>query len=157
MKLQLPNVDLSLGPPWNPSSSIESARNASIPETCPESRAPSNVSTGRVTDSVESQASVARLLPPKRSHSALTDTDTDKSLNSEAQSIDRDLDMLSLNLGSREKNYLGSSSGLLFARLLHSQRGGLTERNLAQIGHSITVLQNAKQEYNRIHGTLVLV
>ncbi|KAJ5572752.1 hypothetical protein N7450_009736 [Penicillium hetheringtonii] len=53
----------------------------------------------------------------KRSHSAM-ESDADSPLSAKARSVAIDLGMLSLQSDSRQKHYLGSSSGLLFAKLM---------------------------------------
>jgi hypothetical protein len=46
------------------------------------------------------------------------DSDADSPLSAKARSVAIDLGMLSLQSDSRQKHYLGSSSGLLFAKLM---------------------------------------
>lgn len=53
----------------------------------------------------------------KRSLSAM-ESDADSPLSAKARSVAIDLGMLSLQSDSRQKHYLGSSSGLLFAKLM---------------------------------------
>ncbi|KAJ5712157.1 hypothetical protein N7488_006313 [Penicillium malachiteum] len=53
----------------------------------------------------------------KRSHSVV-ESDTDSPLSAQARSVAIDLGMLSLQSDSRQRHYLGSSSGLLFANLM---------------------------------------
>lgn len=53
----------------------------------------------------------------KRSHSAM-ESDADSPLSAKARSVAIGLGMLSLQSDSRQKHYLGSSSGLLFAKLM---------------------------------------
>jgi hypothetical protein len=54
---------------------------------------------------------------PKRSHSAM-ESDVGSPLSVNARSVAIDLGMLSLQSDSRQKHYLGSSSGLFFTKLL---------------------------------------
>jgi hypothetical protein len=53
----------------------------------------------------------------KRSHSTM-ESDADSPLSAKARSVAIDLGMLSLQSDSRQKHYLGSSSGLLFTKLM---------------------------------------
>ncbi|KAJ5111399.1 hypothetical protein N7532_001934 [Penicillium argentinense] len=53
----------------------------------------------------------------KRCHSAM-ESEADSPLSAKARSVAIDLGMLSLQSDSRQKHYLGSSSGLLFAKLM---------------------------------------
>lgn len=54
---------------------------------------------------------------PKRSHSAM-ESDVGSPLSVNARSVAIDLGMLSLQSDSRQKHYLGSSSGLFFTKLM---------------------------------------
>lgn len=61
------------------------------------------------------------LASSKRPHEALANTASTESFNSEAQAVAVDLGMLTLTSDSREKHYMGSSSGLYFTHLLQQQ------------------------------------
>lgn len=54
----------------------------------------------------------------KRSHSAMEESDVGSPLSIKARSVAIDLGMLSLQSDSRQQHYLGSSSGLLFTKLV---------------------------------------
>lgn len=54
----------------------------------------------------------------KRSHAAMDESEETQPLSVEARSVAIDLGMLSLHSDSRQKHYLGSSSGLLFTKLI---------------------------------------
>lgn len=49
---------------------------------------------------------------------SVMESDADSPLSAKARSVAIDLGMLSLQSDSRQKHYLGSSSGLLFAKLM---------------------------------------
>lgn len=54
----------------------------------------------------------------KRSYSAMEESDVGSPLSVKARSVAIDLGMLSLQSDSRQQHYLGSSSGLLFTKLV---------------------------------------
>ncbi|XHG08636.1 hypothetical protein AWENTII_011730 [Aspergillus wentii] len=56
--------------------------------------------------------------PAKRSHASMEESEAERPLSVEARSVAIDLGMLSLHSDSRQKHYLGSSSGLLFTNLI---------------------------------------
>ncbi|KAJ5087182.1 hypothetical protein N7456_010798 [Penicillium angulare] len=63
------------------------------------------------------EVTVEEGLTNKRSHSVM-ESDTNSPLSAQARSVAIDLGMLSLQSDSRQRHYLGSSSGLLFAKLM---------------------------------------
>ena len=54
----------------------------------------------------------------KRSHSTMEESEVGSPLSIKARSVAIDLGMLSLQSDSRQQHYLGSSSGLLFTKLV---------------------------------------
>ncbi|RFU28113.1 hypothetical protein B7463_g8221, partial [Scytalidium lignicola] len=56
--------------------------------------------------------------PAKRPYSWIAESERDTTFSDEARSVAVNFGMLSLNSDSRQTHYLGSSSGLLFARLI---------------------------------------
>lgn len=60
----------------------------------------------------------ARLATGKRSYDSLEEPTLEQPLSVEAHSVAMDLGMISLHSDSRQKHYLGSSSGLLFMKLI---------------------------------------
>jgi hypothetical protein len=111
----MPDFDLSQGPQVNFSflegqmttESVELQESASTSTNV-------NVSAPVATASPQSNGS-------KRPHSAVDELETDRPFSDEARSVAIDLGMLSLNSDSRQKHYLGSSSGLLFTRLIGAE------------------------------------
>lgn len=79
--------------------------------------APRASATQRDTSEPSIQESLEEPVTNKRSYSAM-DSDADSPLSAKARSVAIDLGMLSLQSDSRQKHYLGSSSGLLFAKLM---------------------------------------
>ncbi|KAF2137192.1 uncharacterized protein K452DRAFT_278809 [Aplosporella prunicola CBS 121167] len=55
---------------------------------------------------------------PKRPHTTMASSGSERPLAEEARSVVTDLGMLTLNSDSRQRHYLGSSSGLLFTRII---------------------------------------
>lgn len=54
----------------------------------------------------------------KRSFASMEEQEVERPVSVEARSVAIDLGMLSLHSDSRQKHYLGSSSGLLFMKLI---------------------------------------
>lgn len=54
----------------------------------------------------------------KRPHAAMEDSEVERPISAKARSVAIDLGMLSLQSDSRQKYYLGSSSGLFFTKLV---------------------------------------
>ena len=76
--------------------------------------------TGRVSMSHEPlvfEENQKRTVTNKRSHSTM-ESDASLPVSVNARSVAIDLGMLSLQSDSRQKHYLGSSSGLLFTKLM---------------------------------------
>ena len=67
----------------------------------------------------------------KRSYSYAAESEKERQLSDEVRSVAVDLGMLSLNTDSRQSHYLGSSSGILFTRLIEADNTSRieTERN----------------------------
>ncbi|KAJ4299216.1 hypothetical protein N0V90_004460 [Kalmusia sp. IMI 367209] len=57
-------------------------------------------------------------VPPKRPHALLDDSTEEQPFATEARSVALDLGLLTLNSDSRQKHYLGTSSGRLFTSLI---------------------------------------
>ncbi|KAF5550745.1 pyrimidine pathway regulatory 1 [Fusarium mexicanum] len=104
IKERLPDVDLRSGPQVDPSSDPTApAQDERIPE--------------------DADISISSVLPVstisrKRSAEASGHSDQDESFPERAHSVAVNLGMLSLNIDSPQKHYLGSSSGLLFTNLI---------------------------------------
>lgn len=107
-----PDFDLSQGPQVN----------ADFVETLNTSQDGPSVAHGasatqRDTSELTLQEFLEVPVTNKRSYSAM-ESDADSPLSAKARSVAIDLGMLSLQSDSRQKHYLGSSSGLLFAKLM---------------------------------------
>lgn len=100
----LPDVDLSTGPQVE----FDGADVVAQPET----------SNRAGVATAQDQASSRSPGTNKRSHASIAQDDGQQFFNSEARSVALDLGRLSLNADSREKHYLGSSSGLIFSYLI---------------------------------------
>jgi hypothetical protein len=104
IKERLPDVDLRSGPQVDPSS---------------DPTAPSQ--DKRIPEDVDGSISSIPPVPTvsrKRSAEASGQSDQDESFPERAHSVAVNLGMLSLNIDSPQKHYLGSSSGLLFTNLI---------------------------------------
>lgn len=96
---------------FNPSREINRDRETTRGET---------TMTGRVSMSHEPlvfEENQERTVTNKRSHSTM-ESDASLPVSANARSVAIDLGMLSLQSDSRQKHYLGSSSGLLFTKLM---------------------------------------
>lgn len=107
-----PDFDLSKGPQVN----VDSVETLNTSQDGP-SVAPRASATQRDTSEPSFQEPSNEPVTNKRSHSAI-ESDADSPLSAKARSVAIDLGMLSLQSDSRQKHYLGSSSGLLFAKLM---------------------------------------
>ncbi|KAF5252849.1 hypothetical protein FANTH_2173 [Fusarium anthophilum] len=104
IKERLPDADLRSGPQVDPSSDPTApAQDERIPEDADIS-----------ISSVPPVSTISR----KRSAEASGHSDQDESFPERAHSVAVNLGMLSLNIDSPQKHYLGSSSGLLFTNLI---------------------------------------
>ncbi|KAG5803733.1 hypothetical protein H9Q74_011678 [Fusarium xylarioides] len=107
IKERLPDVDLRAGPQVDPSS---------------DPTAPSQ--DERIPEDADISISSIPPIPPvptasrKRSAEVSGQSDQDESFPERAHSVAVNLGMLSLNIDSPQKHYLGSSSGLLFTNLI---------------------------------------
>ena len=75
-----------------------------------------------------------RKTPFKRSYSFAAESEKERHFSDDVRSVAMDLGMLSLNTDSRQRHYLGSSSGLLFTRLIEAEDE--TNPSAAQSAHS---------------------
>lgn len=110
-----PSFDLTKGPqidadlfegsslPWPPHQSPSSA----VSDTPP-----------RAASSTEMASAVEGPATGKRSHASMEESEIERPPSVEARTVAMDLGMLSLQSDSRQKHYLGSSSGLLFMKLI---------------------------------------
>ncbi|WZH42090.1 uncharacterized protein QYS62_003058 [Fusarium acuminatum] len=102
---RLPDVDLRLGP------QVETAFEASA--TSQDDRASEEADIA-----ISTSATAAPPASRKRSAEVATQDEQDESFSERAHSVAMNLGMLSLNIDSPQKHYLGSSSGLLFTNLI---------------------------------------
>jgi hypothetical protein len=107
----------------------------------------------------------------KRSYSFAAESEKERHFSDQVRSVAIDLGMLSLNTDSRQRHYLGSSSGLLFTRLIEadndprtrtpqSMQGGMQtsgeweglipEKRSRFIGHARPMKQTHQWLYNKI-------
>ncbi|CAI7657060.1 unnamed protein product [Penicillium manginii] len=107
-----PDFDLLQGPQVNADFVERLNTSSDGPSVAPRASA-----TQRDTSEPSLQESLEESVTNKRSYSAM-DSDADSPLSAKARSVAIDLGMLSLQSDSRQKHYLGSSSGLLFAKLM---------------------------------------
>ncbi|KAL4898062.1 fungal-specific transcription factor domain-containing protein [Aspergillus ambiguus] len=106
-----PSFDLSQGPQVDGIMPRTSTSNGSLSVTA--SNASQLALAGTIIDTTEDAN------PPKRTYTEFRASDTsDSPVTVEARSVAMDLGMLSLHSDSRQKHYLGSSSGLFFTRLI---------------------------------------
>ena len=91
----------------------------------------------------------------KRAYSSTHENETDAPFQTEARSVAHDLGRLSLNADSREKHYLGSSSGLIFSYLVQtgspSDSSDLTRSRARSIALG---RRRIKQDYTEIYQKL---
>lgn len=139
----LPNFDLSAGPRVE----FDGSDVFNQPE-------PAHVVRGvEVPDSSPPRGSG----PNKRSHDAVAQDDSQRSFNSEARSVALDLGRLSLNADSREKHYLGSSSGLIFSYLIGTPPSTADEPVTADLRKTVTGSSQNRQTFELCHRLLVAV
>ncbi|RBA20603.1 hypothetical protein FPRO05_08050 [Fusarium proliferatum] len=101
---RLPDVDIRSGPQVDPSSDLTApSQDERIPEDA---------------DITISSIPPAPTISRKRSAEPSGQSDQDESFPERAHSVAVNLGMLSLNIDSPQKHYLGSSSGLLFTNLI---------------------------------------
>lgn len=101
---RLPDVDLRSGPQVDPSSDPTApSQDERVPED---------------TDITISSIPPAPAVSRKRSAEPSGQSDQDETFPERAHSVAVNLGMLSLNIDSPQKHYLGSSSGLLFTNLI---------------------------------------
>ncbi|KAJ4123367.1 hypothetical protein NW765_006378 [Fusarium oxysporum] len=104
IKERLPDVDLRSGP------QVDASADPTAPSQ--DERIPEDADVS--TSSIPPVPTVSR----KRSAEASGQSDQDESFPERAHSVAVNLGMLSLNIDSPQKHYLGSSSGLLFTNLI---------------------------------------
>ncbi|KAK1147518.1 hypothetical protein N8T08_000859 [Aspergillus melleus] len=76
----------------------------------------------------------------KRSHTTMEDSEGERPISAKARSVAIDLGMLSLQSDSRQKYYLGSSSGLFFTKLV-----GLDSELLSSNPTALTTAVNSRR------------
>ncbi|GIJ87074.1 hypothetical protein Asppvi_005976 [Aspergillus pseudoviridinutans] len=108
-----PEFDLSQGPKVN-ANFMESLN---VPQDRLNTMNIASVPRRRISEPPSNDESLEDAAANKRSHSVM-ESDADSPLSAKARSVAIDLGMLSLQSDSRQKHYLGSSSGLLFAKLM---------------------------------------
>lgn len=108
-----PDFDLSQGPKVN--ANFMETLNLSQDRLNTQDTAPT--SQGSVSELPSQDEILGDTATNKRSLSVM-ESDADSPLSAKARSVAIDLGMLSLQSDSRQKHYLGSSSGLLFAKLM---------------------------------------
>jgi hypothetical protein len=91
----------------------------------------------------------------KRSLSVM-ESDADSPLSAKARSVAIDLGMLSLQSDSRQKHYLGSSSGLLFAKLMGLDNDIRRERGASQ-ARRLTPQRVSAEMYRSLYDQLRMV
>ncbi|KAK5058695.1 hypothetical protein LTR84_010959 [Exophiala bonariae] len=104
---QLPHVDLTKGP--------------QVDNEGPGSEGPKALSTADTQRAALDATMSSGIAGQKRAREIGSNDVPTESLNAEAQTVAMDLGMLTLGSDSREKHYMGSSSGLYFTHLLQSQ------------------------------------
>ena len=77
----------------------------------------SDTSHHAVSLSTEMASAVERPTTGKRTHASMEESEIERPPFVEARTVATDLGMLSLQSDSRQKHYLGSSSGMLFMKL----------------------------------------
>lgn len=108
-----PKFDLSQGPKVNKNF----METLNVTQDCLGARDVASISRGSASEPLTQEGIPGDAAMNKRSHSVM-ESDTGSPLSAKARSVAIDLGMLSLQSDSRQKHYLGSSSGLLFAKLL---------------------------------------
>jgi hypothetical protein len=143
VRTHLPSFDLNGGPQvdFEPLASDDNRSTTSAP---PIMHATSTLSTTLKGNS-----------PNKRPHTTLDDKYPAETLTSDAQSVALDLGMLTLNSDTRERYYMGSSSGLYFTHLLQNQpSSGEFPQPPRYRQH---VAKHAKEDFATIHQALRFV
>lgn len=117
IRLLDPNFDLSKGPHVDTDSS-EGSSSLPWPLHC----SPSATEGGAPSYAPSSNADAVNvpgiMTTGKRPYDSVENSEIERPLSFEARSVAIDLGMLSLHSDSRQKHYLGSSSGLLFVKLI---------------------------------------
>lgn len=91
----------------------------------------------------------------KRAYSSTHENETEAPFQTEARSVAHDLGRLSLNADSREKHYLGSSSGLIFSYLVQTGSPSDSSDLTQSRARSIAVgRRHTKQDYTEIYQKL---
>lgn len=140
---RLPDIDLSAAPPVE----FDGADLLNQSEEAGQAK-----SAGR-----DPQPPIQGARSNKRPHASFADDEGDHSFNTEARSVALDLGRLSLITDSREKHYLGSSSGLLFSYLIGTPPGATDElTSIEQTTLSESHQQNRKS-FQQLHRALVSV
>lgn len=106
---------------------------------------------------LQNQAAIQSPHTNKRSHASITEDDNNQDFNTEARSVALDLGRLSLNADSREKHYLGSSSGLIFSYLIGTPQNTSNEPVVAGVRSYREGAHRIQQKFGPLHRTLVSV
>lgn len=108
-----PEFDLSQGPNVN----ADFMETLNVPQDRLNTRDVASISQRRISEPPSHDETLEDTVTNKRPYSVM-ESDADSPLSAKARSVAIDLGMLSLQSDSRQKHYLGSSSGLLFAKLM---------------------------------------
>ena len=118
IRLLDPNFDLSRGPHVD-----QDSLGGSSSLAWPSHRSPSATEGGTPSHAPPSNSESGALAAGKRPYDSVENSEIERPLSFEARSVAMDLGMLSLHSDSRQKHYLGSSSGLLFMKLIGAGAG----------------------------------
>lgn len=119
-----------------------------------ENSAAFNVSSRSEANELEShmqQEDLEERTPTKRPRSAM-ESDADSPLSANARSVAIDLGMLSLQSDSRQMHYLGSSSGLFFAKLIGINDNQRAEQAVLKARRP--TLLHMSDDYRSLYGQL---
>lgn len=142
-----PDFDLSQGPKVNADfvANLNAPQGGSAAGTAP-------LNAQRGASEPVFQESLGEAVTNKRSHSTM-ESDADSPLSAKARSVAIDLGMLSLQSDSRQKHYLGSSSGLLFAKLMGLENEQRSEQTTIQ-ARRLTPRRASDEIYQSIYNKL---
>ena len=124
LRTNCPRVDLTTGPKVD-FSFLDAMLNASPeeiqhrrPSSAPQNAPPSTSGPPMPTSETPTRSAG----PSKRAYASVEESsELDRPFSEEARSVALDLGLLSLNSDSRQKHYLGSSSGRLFTSLIGAE------------------------------------